>query len=276
MRRYFLHILQGASLIGITLTIGVIATSTLYALLIVTGIDENASLLAAFITLVGVILLSLLLAPKPFLNLKEEKKTVMLHKPLQRQVIQQVNENKEDQLFEQLVQRLEQFTQSQIEAEEKRNQFLEKATQNIEQFVIGAEQRQRGVEQFAEKVVANVSVQIREQSLVELEMRIEQLTLHLAKLQKPFEQFTTLVSDINDTNRKTQQEVVTTQKQVGDMIAKTVDNMDEAVIATTLVAKGLDDQITHADLLDMTNQVCQVANQVGSVTTSLSHAEHHI
>lgn len=65
-KKYLLHTLQVAPLIWAALTLAVIASSILYASLNVAGVSEIASLLIAFATLVGLILL----VPKSFLTVR--------------------------------------------------------------------------------------------------------------------------------------------------------------------------------------------------------------
>jgi eukaryotic-like serine/threonine-protein kinase len=55
MKRYFLAMLQEALNIWVTLAIGIISTSVLYAVLNVSGVPKNTSLLIAFLLLVGLI-----------------------------------------------------------------------------------------------------------------------------------------------------------------------------------------------------------------------------
>jgi len=81
VKRYFLKTLQGALHPWVTLVVGITVTSMLYATLTTAGLAESSSLLVAFITLVGLILLNLLVATKASsLNLLQAART-LLRKP---------------------------------------------------------------------------------------------------------------------------------------------------------------------------------------------------
>ncbi len=81
VKRYFLKTLQGARHTWVTLAVGITVASMLYATLTTAGLAESSSLLVAFITLVGLLLLNLLVATKASsLNLLQAART-LLRKP---------------------------------------------------------------------------------------------------------------------------------------------------------------------------------------------------
>ena len=110
--RYFIRSLQVAPIIWLALTVEIIATSFLYAVLSVSGLSEDASLLIAFATLGVLIILSFLLAPKSFLSLKDVQ-GVTLSLPLRRRRSQR-NTIQQRQLdtIEQLISTLQRLTPS--------------------------------------------------------------------------------------------------------------------------------------------------------------------
>ena len=76
LKRYFMKTLQGALPPWVTLAVGMAVTSLLYATLTTAGLAKSSSLLVAFSTLVGFILLSLLVATKASsLNLLQATRT---------------------------------------------------------------------------------------------------------------------------------------------------------------------------------------------------------
>ena len=76
LKRYFLKTLQGALPPWVTLAVGMAVTSLLYATLTTAGLAKSSSLLVAFSTLVGFLLLSLLVATKASsLNLLQATRT---------------------------------------------------------------------------------------------------------------------------------------------------------------------------------------------------------
>ncbi len=81
LKRHFLKTLQGARHTWVTLAVGITVTSLLYATLTTAGLAESSSLLVAFSTLVGLLLLNLLVDTKASsLNLLQAART-LLRKP---------------------------------------------------------------------------------------------------------------------------------------------------------------------------------------------------
>lgn len=108
---YFLRTTRVTPFVWAILTIGVIATSFLYATLIVLGISENISLLISFIILTG-LLLALLLVPRHLFRSKEQISTSPWNIPVARRTPQKQGIDNHTELTRQLIQSMELLTQS--------------------------------------------------------------------------------------------------------------------------------------------------------------------
>ncbi len=180
MKGYFKRTLQSISLIGIISVVEIIASYALFLSLNATGMSENTSLLIAFLTLVGLIVLGLLLFPKSIPTVREEAgisilKWLFSKRRSMRHVVLRQNE-----LLEQLVQSYDSLAHNVAKQQEsiiqlshdsqistKQNSNEQRQIESIEQLAESLAQQQKSIEQLAESLAKRISIEEKKDELIE-------------------------------------------------------------------------------------------------------------
>ena len=180
MKGYFKRTLQSVSLIGIISVVEIIASYALFLSLNATGMSENTSLLIAFLTLVGLIVLGLLLFPKSIPSFREEAGTSILKWLFSKRRSMRYVVLKQNELLEQLVQSYDSLAHNVAKQQEsiiqlthnsqvstKQNSNEQRQIESIEQLAESLAQQQKSIEQLAESLAKRISIEEKKDKLIE-------------------------------------------------------------------------------------------------------------
>ena len=226
MKRYLLKTLQDALLTWVVLEIGIAISSILYAILSVEGVSENTSLLVAFLSLVGLIILGLVLFSADSFALKQLLQRWTLKKQRSSKSIGQLESLVAQQniLIEKLTQNLvpdsaSHFSFEQILSINQFTQHFAKYQQSLEQLIRIQFEGQEYLKEITEEgaiAQKEILTQIREQGhLITVQQQsLEQMMRSLVAQQQSLEQLTRIQLEEQEHLKKITEEGAIAQKEI--------------------------------------------------------------